>query len=135
MSFTNDVLHEFSSEVLPTDNYQEIIEKLKTNLFSTTGIGIAAPQIGILKRIIICKINGNFVVMINPSWINKGTDKKQSKEGCLSFPFTFVKKQRFYRIVVKYFDENFVEQTLNLSGLSSFIVQHEVDHLNGITIV
>lgn len=134
-NLTNVVIHDVAVEVTKESNYLNVIKKMKIELFSTPSVGIAAPQIGKSVRIIICKINGNKITMINPTFTPKGLDKKQSKEGCLSFPDVFVKKNRFYRGTVKYYDENFVEQSLIVSGLSSFIVQHEVDHLNGITIV
>jgi peptide deformylase len=130
---TNEVIHEVSEHVTDSDNVSALIQELKDNL-TPTAVGIAAPQIGVLKRVILCKINGEWVHMINPTWVNRGTDKKQSKEGCLSFPGKYVKKQRYYRICVTYFDELLQPQEMRLLGLAAYIVQHECDHLDGITI-
>jgi peptide deformylase len=130
---TNDVIHDVSESVTDSDYVYALIKELKAAL-TPIAVGIAAPQIGILKRVILCKINGMWIPMINPTWIAKGIDKKQSKEGCLSFPDKVVKKQRYYRICVTYLDELLQPQEIRLLGLASYIVQHECDHLDGITI-
>jgi peptide deformylase len=130
---TNEVIHEVSEQITNSDDVITLIQELRDNL-TTTAVGIAAPQIGVLKRVILCKINGVWIPMINPIWIARCFDKKQSKEGCLSFPDKFVKKQRFYRIWVTYQDELMQKQEISLSGLASYIVQHECDHLDGVTI-
>ena len=132
---TNDVIHEISEQVIDSDDVYALIQELKDNL-TTTAVGIAAPQIGVLKRVILCKINGVWIPMINPFWTTRGFDmqKKTSKEGCLSFPNKVVKKQRYYRITAYYYNELMQKQELNLLGLAAYIVQHECDHLDGITI-
>lgn len=130
----NNVLYDVAEPVIQgQDDINQILHEMTESL-TPNAVGIAAPQVGISKRIILCKIKGEWVVMINPSYTPRGTEKKTSHEGCLSFPGVNVKKQRFYRIEVKYLDEDFKEQTLKLSALASYIVQHEVNHLNGITI-
>ena len=130
---TNEVIHEISVQVTDSDNVFTLIQELKDNLTSDA-VGIAAPQIGVLKRVILCKINGIWITMINPFWVARTTEKKQSKESCLSFPGKVVKKQRFYRIWVTYQDELMQIHEMNLSGLAAYIVQHECDHLDGVTI-
>ena len=130
---TNEVIHEVSEQVIDSDDVSSLIQELKDNLTSNA-VGIAAPQIGVLKRVVLCKINGVWIPMINPFWIARTIEKKQSKEGCLSFPGKVVKKQRFYRIWVTYQDENMQKHERNVSGLAAYIVQHECDHLDGITI-
>jgi len=132
---TNVVIHEVSEQVTDSNDVYALIQELKDNL-TPTAVGIAAPQIGVLKRIILCKINGVWIPMINPYITFKhGTEKRLSKEGCLSFPDKYVKKQRLHRISVHYQNEllhPYVE--LKLSGLAAYIVQHECDHLDGVTI-
>ena len=131
---TNAVIHEISKPVVINSDISIVVSQMK-EVLQNGGVGIAAPQIGILQQIVLCKINGEWITMINPSWVAKGTERKVSKEGCLSFEgFADVKKNRFYRIVVSYLDENYNKQELKLSGLASFIVQHECDHLIGKTI-
>ena len=133
MNLTNAVINEVSEKVEIGTDVSEIINQLKELV--GTGVGIAAPQIGVLQQIILCKIHGNWVTMINPTWTAKGDERKVSKEGCLSFSGrATVKMKRYYRINVTYLDENYSEQELNLSALAAFIVQHECDHLVGKTI-
>ena len=130
---TNEVIHKISEQVIDSDDVYALIKELKDNL-TPIAVGIAAPQIGVLKRVILCKIHGMWIPMLNPTWIAKGIDKKQSKEGCLSFPGKYVKKQRYSRICVSYLDELLQPQEMRLLGLAAYIVQHECDHLDGITI-
>lgn len=131
---TSLVLHDIADEVKTKEEALQVIEALKEELELHNALGIAAPQIGISKRVVLCKIKGDFVAMINPTFTTKLHDKRVSKEGCLSFPNRFCDKIRDYRIVVEYVDENFNKCLLRLSGKSSYIVQHEIDHLNGKTI-
>lgn len=130
---TNEVIHEVSEQITDSDDIQALIQELKDNL-TPNAVGIAAPQIGVLKRVILCKIKGVFIPMINPKWATTYMEKRQSKEGCLSFPDKIVKKQRYYRIFIEYKDELFQPHVIKVSGLAAYIVQHECDHLDGITI-
>ena len=130
---SNEIIHEVSEQVTDSDDVYTLIQELKDNL-TPTAVGIAAPQIGVLKRVILCKINGKWIHMINPTWINRGNEKRLSKEGCLSFPGKLVKKQRYYRICVTYLDELLHPQEMKLLSLAAYIVQHECDHLDGVTI-
>ena len=129
---TNECINEVSELVTEYDDIKVIEKAMLDNI--GTGVGIAAVQIGILKRIIIIKINGEFVTIVNPCITSKSVDKKLSKEGCLSFPGKFVKKQRYYRITLQGSNTAFESVTYKLSGFAAFIAQHEVDHLEGIHI-
>ena len=99
------------------------------------GIGLAAPQIGILKKIILAKISGKNTVMINPEIIEFSLEEKNMEEGCLSIPGFFAQVFRPIEIKVKFRDENFTEKIINLSGINARVVQHEIDHLNGILFI
>ena len=72
--------------------------------------------------------------MINHVWIQRDLTRKSNKESCLSFPDKCVRKTRWYRIKVTYLDELLHPQEMRLLGLAAYIVQHECDHLDGITI-
>ena len=130
---TNKHIREKSLTVEQADNVEDLIFDMMTVL-QENGIGLAAVQIGILKRVIIVKISGVFTVMINPVITHKSTDKKQSKEGCLSFPNFYTKKQRHYRVTVEFENEQREKKKVKLSALAAFCVQHEIDHLEGVTI-
>ena len=130
---TNSVIHEKSVSVEPSDDIEDLIYDMMVVL-QGKGIGLAAVQIGILKRVIIVKINGDFVVMINPVINRKGNDKRIKKEGCLSFPNLFTEKTRCYRVEVDFENKQREKVHLKLSGLAAACVQHEIDHLDGVTI-
>lgn len=130
----NSVIHDIAEAVNQNEDISTILKNMKESLTSNA-VGIAAPQIGVSKRIIMCKINGEWITMINPSWESRQNDKKISKEGCLSFPGVAVKMNRYYRVRVDYLDEDFSPHSLKLSASAAFIIQHECDHLEGITII
>lgn len=97
------------------------------------GIGLAAPQVGINKRIIVMLVKGFPIVMINPEIITK-KGVTSSTEGCLSRPNRFVKKIRSKNVEASYFDINGEVKNIRLYGLEATCLQHEIDHLNGILI-
>jgi len=121
----------------------EIIEDLKATLEFGTGLGIAAPQIGVNKRIIVVgakKENIQYndaeeiplTVMINPTWKELSQETDIQFEGCMSVPSIRGKVERFKDIEVKYYDENGKEIIKELHGFFARLVQHECDHLDGI---
>lgn len=95
--------------------------------------GLALPQLGISKRGFVATIEGKAVVMMNPRVIFHGTDQT-SYEGCLSLPGIFRYVYRNDHLSVEFHDEDWEKQTLQLRELTAFIVQHELDHLDGILI-
>lgn len=110
---------------------------------SNNGVGLAAPQIGIMKRVIMVWPAGvkGFMgtnmrkaptMMINPEIVEYTGAKKSYREGCLSYPGVFTDVERYTRVIVK-FDhiENSVHK-IEATGLEAIVIQHEIDHLNGI---
>jgi len=132
MPLTNEVINQVSFPITLEDNPKQIEALMYENI--GTGIGLAAVQIGILKRIVIIKVNGKFVTICNPEIIKKSQETRLSKEGCLSFPNKIVEKKRWYRITVTGTSVYGKPLELKLSGLASYIAQHEIDHLNGVHI-
>ncbi|MDD3645826.1 MAG: peptide deformylase [Candidatus Gracilibacteria bacterium] len=103
------------------------------------GVGLAAPQVGYNKRLIVVSLlkdreDENFptIMMINPEILEHSSDMEKDIEGCLSVPGEKGKVERYRGVKIKYTDKKTKEKTLILNGLSARIVQHEVDHLNGI---
>lgn len=122
------------------------IEDLKATLNFTDGFGIAAPQIGINKRIAIIQVNKEkcsykncedvpTTVMINPIWkeISKKTDIQY--EGCLSVPSVRGKVERYTNIEVTYYNEQGEKIVKEVSGFTARDIQHECDHLDGIVFI
>jgi peptide deformylase len=115
----------------------DMIETMKANF----GLGISAPQIGVLKKIAVIdmekihkKPDQKNLVMINPKIID-GMGDIVAEEGCLSFPGTYVPVQRASLIIVEYTDEEGERKSRTSFDLESIAIQHEVDHLEGRLIV
>ena len=121
----------------------DIIEDLKSTLEFGTGLGIAAPQIGVNKRIIVVgakKENIKYndaeeipiTAMINPIWKKISEDTDIQYEGCLSVPVIRGKVERYKNIELTYFNENVEKIVRQVNGFFARLVQHECDHLDGI---
>lgn len=110
---------------------QEIIETKEIN----NGLGLAGPQIGVLKKIIVVQFKDGPRVFINPKIIEKSKETKIDKEGCLSFPGLYLKIKRAKEIKVEALDINGEKNTIKTEDLIARIFQHEIDHLNGILII
>ena len=98
------------------------------------GRAIAAPQIGAMKRLVYMHI-GEPVVFINPVLDLKSVERMELWDDCMSFPELLVKVHRHQRCRIRYRDENWEEQSMVLEGDLSELLQHEVDHLDGILAV
>ena len=108
------------------DNVMKEI-RLKYNF----GRAIAAPQLGIMKRLIYMNIDRP-VVFINPELHNLSDDLFELWDDCMSFPNLLVKVKRHQSLTIKYLDENWQPQQWEMEGALSELLQHEYDHLNGI---
>lgn len=97
------------------------------------GVGLAANQCGLSMRLFVMKINDRFYHCFNPEIIEFGKDNVASSEGCLSFLGKICTVSRPYSIKVKYFSAQGQETVEWLAGLAARCFQHELDHLNGIT--
>ena len=95
-------------------------------------VGMAANMIGISKRIIVFDCNGTYMVMFNPELV-KTAEPFDTEEGCLSLPGTR-KTKRFHKIKVRYQNEAMQVRFKTFEGWTAQIIQHEIDHLNGILI-
>ncbi len=134
---TNPTLRQIST-LIPKHNDPSFIQ-LSTDLLDTlkhsdNGIGLAAPQIGELQRVIVVMISRTPTVMIDPIITKKREEFEFVNEMCLSFPGVSVNKQRFKLITVQYTSVDGNSVKIKLSGLESICVQHEIDHLNGVVI-
>ena len=96
------------------------------------GRGIAAPQIGVLKRLVYLHINGQPRVLINPGLTALSAATFELWDDCMSFPNLLVKVRRHQALTVKYTDEHWQPQTWNVQNDLSELLQHECDHLDGV---
>ena len=119
-----------------SETITDMLDTAKYHARHQTGcLGLACNQIGVLKRVIVVFISGGWIVLINPEFepVYKA-GRSSGKEGCLSRPGVRTFRKRYRKIDVTYQNEKYETKTIRLSRLSARIVQHEVDHLNGITI-
>jgi peptide deformylase len=110
--------------------YKDMLEAMKND----EGVGIAANQIGISKKIIICIINEEPHVFVNPR-ISSKEGSKNSWEGCLSVPGIYGQVERFTKITVKAQDIKGKPVTFEAEDFTARVFQHEIDHLNGILFI
>jgi len=128
-------LSEKAIEVESGTTITELLNEMWKIMYKNKGIGLAANQVGVLKRVIIIHAEGLKLGVINPSVIARKGGKRTVTEGCLSFPGKKVQMRRYKRVILTGFDKDWNPIKLKLSGLVSVCAQHEVDHLNGQTIV
>ena len=114
---------------------KQLIADMWESMRGYRGQGLAACQIGVLKRVIVINSNGFRQAFINPRITKRYGGKITSKEGCLSFPGKQVLIVRFKQVIIEGFDEEWEPVTRKLKGQSAICAQHEVDHLDGITLV
>jgi len=142
----NTILRTRSEDILVReyDTYikigKEMIRYIKNK--DNHGVGLAAPQIGYNKRLVVVSLlkdrdDESFptVMMMNPVVLEHSTDTDQENEGCLSLPGEKGKVERFLSIKLTYIDESKKTKVVHLSGVSARIVQHEIDHLDGVLFV
>ena len=108
----------------------DLLDTLKAN--ADQCVGMAANMIGVNKRIIVLSVETTNIPMINPVII-KHTDPYETEEGCLSLNGVR-KTARYQSIEVEFFDQNFEKQKQTFTGFPAQIIQHEIDHCNGILI-
>lgn len=139
--FPDELLRKTSKYITDIDastaNFvEELVFTLHANKFC---VGIAAPQVGVLKRIIVVDVTGSkkadkhngLLMMLNPE-ITFAEGSSINREGCLSVPDYTGNVERNFSLCVKYLNINGKEQILKTSGFEAIVIQHEIDHLNGI---
>ncbi len=118
----------------------KLMADMLETMYEAPGVGLAAPQVGVLKRIIVVDPAREDdppqpLKMAHPEIIWSSEETKLHEEGCLSLPEEYDEVVRPDKIKVRYVDENNELRTLEADGLLSVIIQHEMDHLNGVLFV
>lgn len=114
------------------DKIRNIAASMIEVMNNSNGVGISGNQVGILKRIIVVKINDQDKVMINPEIIFISDETCKDNEGCLSFPEQFFEISRPSSVTVKYRNLSGHPHLETHEGLPARIISHEIDHLDGI---
>jgi len=113
-----------------------LILDMKKTLYEANGVGLAAPQIAVSKRIFVADDGeSGFEAYINPVWQPDGDEMATDSEGCLSVPGLFGEVTRYARVIVRYQDIHGKKKVKKASGLLARCIQHETDHLNGILFI
>ena len=133
LRYDNDeLLRKRSREIEEIDNrVRELAIDMIDTMYKFDGVGLAAPQVGILKRIIVIDIGEGPKVFINPV-IKKATGIQTGEEGCLSSPNTFGNVDRPETVIVEAFDIDGKPIKIKAKGLEAVVLSHEIDHLDGI---
>lgn len=117
-----------------------LMDDMLETMYLAPGVGLAAPQIGVTKRVIVVDVgktedDHDPYRMANPELVWTSDERSVYEEGCLSLPEHYADVERPERIRVKYIDENNTEQELEADGLLATCIQHEMDHLEGVLFV
>lgn len=120
-----------------SDRIKTICEDMLETMYDAPGIGLAAPQVGLLQRIFVMDCSRDEetpqpLVLINPELVWFSEDKTKYEEGCLSIPDFFAEVERPAEVCVRCVDERGDKQEHHFSGLWATCAQHELDHLNGV---
>jgi len=153
------LLKQVAKEVEKVDaELQKLMDDMLQTMYHEKGIGLAAVQVGVLKRILVMDVNyesGRYenqgcgdshceevhvedsspIYMVNPKIIKSSAELSTFSEGCLSFPEIRAEIKRPEKVEVEYLDYHGKKQILKADGILATCVQHEIDHLNGITFV
>jgi peptide deformylase len=134
-------LRQVSEPVLTFDaDLEELAQDMLAEMERARGIGLAAVQLGVLKRVIVtCAASDHgsnmSFTLVNPVVSNRSTDCNETNEGCLSIPGVRLLFSRPSTVVVDYFDLHGQPHTLTATGMLATCIQHEIDHLDGILIL
>ena len=133
-----EVLRIKSIPTLITDEVRDLVSNMKETMLSENGIGLSAPQVGVNLRVIVIqlmsagKLVGPVQEMINPVITSYADDSMEYEEGCLSIPGEYIRINRPRSIHVKFQTLSGKYKKWFLKGLEARIVQHEIDHLDGV---
>jgi peptide deformylase len=137
----NELLRKKSLKVDKVDkDLQELMDDMLETMYAAPGIGLAAIQIGVPKRVIVLDLSHkdeekNPMYFVNPEIINKSDNKTSYEEGCLSVPGQFAEIERPDKCHIKYLDYHGIPKEIKAEGMIATCIQHEIDHLEGILFI
>jgi peptide deformylase len=128
--YPNPILRKYSDQVEDDYPIHDLIDRMKYLLSKTNnGVGLAGVQVGIPLRIFL---GVNNKVFINPEILNEKGANKKYEEGCLSIPKVYGNVERKQKVLLGYMDENWKHNVELFKGFEARVIQHEMDHLNGV---
>lgn len=122
------------------DGIRKLLDDMLETMYAAPGIGLAAPQVGVTKRVIVVDVAqegapGEPLKLINPELLEVAEDDATYEEGCLSLPEQYAEVVRPAGAKIRYLDTRGEEQIIEADGLLATCIQHEIDHLDGILFV
>ena len=135
------ILRKESEPIEKVDNdLRKLLDDMLETMYAAPGIGLAAVQVGILKRLIVIDISKdkekkNPLFLINPEIVSKSKNTSIYEEGCLSLPGHFAEIERPAECQINFLDYNGKKKEISAKGLLSTCIQHELDHLNGVLFI
>jgi peptide deformylase len=119
------------------DELRSFLDDMLETMYAEHGVGLAAPQVGVLKRAIVIDVaredkKAEPLFIVNPEIIWHSEEKMCNDEGCLSIPDQRAEVERFEKVGIKFFDYDGKEREILADGIFSIALQHEIDHLDGI---
>lgn len=133
VNYPDPVLREKAREVQKiTPQIGKLVTNLVDTMYDAAGVGLAAPQIGVSKRVIVIDPGDNLIVLINPEIVRLEGEEELGEEGCLSIPGVWGKVKRAPWVTVRGYDLQGKPVAYDAEGLAARAFQHEIDHLDGI---
>jgi peptide deformylase len=119
---------------------RRLMDDMLATMYDAPGIGLAAPQVGVLRRLIVMdpakdEAPKSPLVMVNPEILERSEEMRTHEEGCLSIPDFTAEIERPARTRVSYIDREGKKREAEFKGIWSTLVQHEIDHLNGVLFI
>lgn len=118
-----------------TKALKKLIKDMIETMREASGVGLASPQVGRTERVCVAMIGGKVTALINPVITKRSKEIEIDQEGCLSLPNVWLMIPRHAEIALEYADINGKKQKRHISHFDARVVQHEVDHLDGVLIV
>lgn len=117
------------------DELRELGDAMVAALVKRVGYGLAAPQVGISKRVIVVDVEDAFYVLANPTVVATSDETETTVEGCLSLPGVEAEVERPYRAIIEGLTMGGETTTVEAEGLLARVFQHEIDHLDGVLFI
>jgi peptide deformylase len=124
-----------SEEKISAKEYEELCVDMQETMLSKDGVGLAAPQIGKNIRLVVVNTKNGPVFLFNPEIIKKSWQKEWGEEGCLSVPMVFGEVNRHKKVTCIFCNRQGAKDKIKASGLLARVIQHEIDHLDGILFI
>lgn len=114
---------------------KRLVEAMAKAMYDAPGVGLAATQLGVLKRVVVYDVDDGLVVLCNPSIVSRSDETELDDEGCLSLPGITVPVERACHVVCEAVDLHGAALRVEGEGLLARVLQHEADHLDGVLII